>query len=444
LADVLAAPGRVIKESKAKLVSENQVGARSYFIKRYRHFAVPLRPWKYFFKAAQARQEWRLAMRMEQLGIPAVRHVALGERWSPLGLQESILITEAFDGLPANEVPDLRSRDIVEFVERMANAGVVQRDFHPANLLVRQAPFEIRLVDLHGIDFPHRRSAFERETNRDTMLAHLRMSLPLDVPRNVEWFSRELRQRALLRRSRRCLKSNRDFSVRRFGTWKWNARSADLVGQVEKILEDPDGFMESARPLKRGRSSTLAAGEGLVLKRYNFKKPLNALKDLFRGSRGRRGFRKAYHLELCGVTTPRVVATADQLNWGLPTRSYVLMREVPAAIDAGKWDQDPRCAARALAALLARLHDEGFTHRDLKETNLLFDAAGVPHLIDLDGVRFVSVFTESEARTDLERLARGLAPLGKLTRANTLTFLLAYCRQRKRRARQLFPRDARS
>jgi serine/threonine protein kinase len=94
--------------------------------------------------------------------------------------------------------------------------------------------------------------------------------------------------------------------------------------------------------------------------------------------------------------------------------------------------------------LLARLHDEGFTHRDLKETNLLFDAAGVPHLIDLDGVRFVSVVTESEARTDLERLARGLAPLGKLTRANTLTFLLAYCRQRKRRARQLFPRDARS
>jgi hypothetical protein len=162
LADVLAAPGRVIKESKAKLVSENQVGARSYFIKRYRHFAVPLRPWKYFFKAAQARQEWRLAMRIEQLGIPAVRHVAIGERWSPFGLQESILITEAFDGLPANEVPDLRSRDIVEFVERMANAGVVQRDFHPANLLVRQVVQLNRAIAAKGRNqFP--RTVSQRE-----------------------------------------------------------------------------------------------------------------------------------------------------------------------------------------------------------------------------------------------------------------------------------------
>jgi tRNA A-37 threonylcarbamoyl transferase component Bud32 len=274
------------------------------------------------------------------------------------------------------------------------------------------------------------------------MLAHLRMSLPIDVPEDVERFSRELRKRALRRRARRCLKVNRDFSVRRFGAWKWNVRTANLSASLERILEDPDGFLARARPLKRGRSSTLAAAAGLVLKRYNFKKPLNALKDLLRGSRGRRGFQKAYHLELCGVATPRVLATADYRVWGLPTRSYVLMDEVPEAVDAGNWSEDPRRAGRSIGGLLARLHDEGFTHRDLKETNILFDAAGVPCVIDLDGLRFVSTVMEDEAREDLQRLARGLAPLGRLTRPFVIAFLLTYCRQRampKLRPRQLFP-----
>jgi tRNA A-37 threonylcarbamoyl transferase component Bud32 len=282
--------------------------------------------------------------------------------------------------------------------------------------------------------------------HRNTMLAHLRMSLPIEVPDGVERFSRELRKGALRRRARRCLKTNRDFSVRRFGAWRWNVRTAEKAALIESILGDPDGFLARARPLKQGRSSTLGTADGLVLKRYNFKKPLNALKDLFRGSRGRLGFQKAYHLELCGVTTPRVLATADHRVWGLPTRSYVLMDEVPEAVDAGNWSQDSRPAGRAIGRLLARLHDEGFTHRDLKETNILLNAAGVPYIIDLDGLRFVSTVMADQAREDLQRLARGLAPLGRLTRPNVIAFLLAYCRERelpKLRPRQLFPRAPR-
>jgi tRNA A-37 threonylcarbamoyl transferase component Bud32 len=118
------------------------------------------------------------------------------------------------------------------------------------------------------------------------------------------------------------------------------------------------------------------------------------------------------------------------------------MTEVADAIDAGRWTGETRVAARALGTLLARLHDEGFTHRDLKETNILFDRSGAPHLIDLDGLKFVSTVSNSEARDNLQRLAQGLLPLGKMTRSNVLVFLLAYCRQRHLRPRRLFPRRA--
>jgi len=441
LEPVLNAPVQIVKESPAKLVARHEINGRSYYVKCYRHAAFPFRPVKFFFKRSQAKEEWQLAVECEKRRMPIVRHVASGERWTLFGLQESILITEAFAGVPANEAPASTHKGIILFVERMARAGVMHLDLHPANLLVRKEPFEIRLVDLHGIHFAHT-SAFESDANRDHMLAQLCISLSLKVPRQVEWFGRMLRQRALKKRSVRCLRTNREFSIRRFGRWKWNVRTAVLNAQIERVLSNPDRFIESGRALKRGRSSTVVAGNGLVLKRYNFKKPLNLLKDLFRGSRGRRGFRKAYHLELCGVPTARVIATADARVLGFPTRSYVLMEEISPGLHAGVWQGDERAGARKLGRLIASLHNEGFVHRDLKETNILFDKKGDPNLIDLDGLVFTGAagpVLEEDAVSNLRRLAEGLAP--RLTRSTFIGFLLSYCRQRRLNPRDLFPRS---
>jgi tRNA A-37 threonylcarbamoyl transferase component Bud32 len=117
----------------------------------------------------------------------------------------------------------------------------------------------------------------------------------------------------------------------------------------------------------------------------------------------------------------------------------VLMEEVPHAVDARQWNGDERRAARVLGDLLGRLHDEGFTHRDLKETNILFDAAGTPHLIDLDGLKFPLYFDAEEVGANLRRLAEGLSAAGKLTRPNALAFLLVYCRKRRLPPSELFP-----
>lgn len=430
-------PTAVIKDDRAKFVGRYEVDGRAFYVKRYRHGAFGLRPLKYILKRSPAEQEWRLARVMEARHLPIVRHVALGERWTLRGLVESVLITEAFDGVPIERQHEPFFPLVNTLVQQLARGGVTHYDLHPANLLLNEARQELRLIDLYGAKIQDRAS---RDDLRDVMLTQLCVSLPLPVNDDVRRMSRVLRRDKLAERSRRCLKSNRDFAARSFDGLRWQYRRAALAPAVESILRDPDGFLARARVLKAGRSATVGAADGLVLKRHNFRKLLNPIKDLFRGSRGRRDFHKAYHLELCELPTAQVLATADRRILGLPVRSYVLMRELADAMDAAHAPDEDLVN---LAQLLAWLHTDGFTHRDLKETNILFDANGVPHLIDLDGLKFVKTVPMEETAANLRRLALGLHAAGKLTRSNTIRFLHAYCRERGVFPRAIFPSDRR-
>lgn len=429
---LLKSPGQTVKESPVKSVTRHQVDGRTFYLKRYLHHAVPLRPLKFFFKPTQARQEWQLAQQLEARMIPVVRHVALGERRSWRGIEESILITEGFDGVEVDQAKDIDPETILKFVETMHERGVVQEDLHLANLLVSTEPFELRLVDLHGTRVSEQPSLADRQKN----LALLRVFLPIRVPPEIEAQSRELRKRLLHERSRRCLRSNRDFARQRHGGLKWQARLEFLSDDAQPVLAAPDEFLTSrATPLKTGQSSTVGKADGLVLKRYNLRKAANLLKDLFRASKARRGFRKAYHLELTGIPTARAIATANRRVFGFPTRSYLLMEEIPDATDLTRYfragGQADTALVRQAAQLIARLHDEGFTHRDLKESNLVIGGEGQLYLIDLDGMTFVQNVPDARAAADLERLARGVAKFPAVTPQDRSRFYRTYLRTRR-------------
>jgi tRNA A-37 threonylcarbamoyl transferase component Bud32 len=435
LADVLASPARVIKESPAKLVARHTAANGEYYVKRYRHAAVALRPLKFFFKASQARQEWQLAQRLETLGVPIVRHVALGEWWTWRGLRESVLITEAFAGQPLTEAEGVNPLEVLAFVARLHDLGVWQRDLHPGNILASRVGGELRLVDLHGIRVRTSLTGAERAAN----LAFLGLHFPLPAGHEAARLTARLRSPYLARRAKRCLKHNRDFAPQRHGGLRWQVRLPFLNDAVHAVLAEPDDFLATrAEILKPGRSATVGRIEGLVLKRYNLRKALNVLKDCFRRSKARRAFKKAYHLELAGVPTARPVATADRrwLGW-LLLRSYLLMEEIPGAQHLGQWRGDLRHAAHSAAVLLAKLHGEGFQHRDLKETNLVFDQFGRLFLIDLEGLEFVGTVPAHRAARDLARLVRAATALPRVRRSERVMFLRAYCKARGLRPRQL-------
>jgi tRNA A-37 threonylcarbamoyl transferase component Bud32 len=80
--------------------------------------------------------------------------------------------------------------------------------------------------------------------------------------------------------------------------------------------------------------------------------------------------------------------------------------------------------------LVAKLHNEGFSHRDLKESNLVVGTDGRLYLLDLDGLNFVGDVRESRCATDLGRLARGMEKYPVLKTQHRVVFLMAYCRAR--------------
>lgn len=437
---LLDSAGCGIKESPVKLVTRHEVAGRAWFIKRYRHCRVPLRPLKYCFKPSQARQEWKLALRLERLGIPIVRHAALGERWG-FGLRESILVTERFDGQPLDETPDVDMQAVLAFVQTLHDRGVLQTDLHPGNILRHAATGELRLVDLHGTVIKSTLRSEEREAN----LATLRISLPIPVAPAILELSRRMRQKCLVRRAPRCLRHNRDFEPRRIGSLRWQVRKAWINPATEAILGDPDGFLASrAEILKAGRSSTVGRADGRVLKRFNLRKPANVFKDLVRRSKARRAFLKAYHLEIAGVPTARPIAVADRRAAGFLWRSYFLMEEIVNARHLGQWAGDAREAVTAVAEVVARLHEEGFSHRDLKETNLVFDCTGKLHLIDLEGLEFLDVVPRERALRDLARLEVGARALPGYTPALRRQFVRRYARARGLRPRAFFGPVARA
>jgi tRNA A-37 threonylcarbamoyl transferase component Bud32 len=434
LPEILSAPVLVVKESPVKLVVRSEIDGLSCYIKRYRHDRHVFRPLKFFWKSSQARHEWDLARQLAERGIPIVRHLAHGQRWSWRGLKESILITEAFPGRPLNEIEVLPPDVILGLIARMHELGVLQKDLHPGNILFCPQTGQICLVDLHGICLKRTISPEERDRN----LAFLRLFVPLPVSSKVIQLSQAMRPAYFLQRSRRCWKHNREFAPRRYGRLTWQVRLPDLGKEVESILRDPDGFLRGqAEILKPGRSATVGKKAGLVLKRNNFRKPLSLVKDWFRPSRGWSTFRKAYHLELVGIPTARPIAAANHRLGPFVYRSYFLMTEIPGAMDLARYKGGSLEVVRAVARIIARLHNEGFSHRDLKETNLVLDCKNEPSLLDLDGLSFLGTVPLERAVFDLARLDRGIAALPQYHRADRVCFLYHYCRERKIRPSDL-------
>jgi tRNA A-37 threonylcarbamoyl transferase component Bud32 len=428
LTQLLSEPGALVKEAPAKRVSRHEAGGRVYYVKRYRHDAMPLRPLKFFIKSSPARKEWEVASKLEALGVPAVRHVAHGERWDWRGLRESILITEGFHGRPLDEIPGLAPEAVLSFVTRLHDCGVLHADLHSGNILASTEPLEFRLLDLDKTRVQAPLTAVEREDN----LAFLAISFPLPLTGRAAKRRSELRRQLFHERSRRCLRHNREFAPQRRGRLCWRVRLPLLTPAVARVLADPDDFLRArARILKPGSTTTVGVADGLVLKRFNFRKLLNLGKDLLRRSRASRAFRKSYHLELAGIPTARVVAVADRRIAGFLACSYQVMEEIPGAITLQKFIRsggklDSRLI-RETATLVARLHDEGFTHRDLNERNLVLDANGAVFLIDLDALEFTQ---HADAALDLGRLARDVLKHASVTRSHRQAFLRHYCRLR--------------
>ncbi|MEO6035431.1 MAG: lipopolysaccharide kinase InaA family protein [Verrucomicrobiota bacterium] len=435
----------VVKKSPARSVTRHHLDGRTFYIKTYFYSARYLEPLKYFFKPPPSRKEWDLAPQLESLRIRIVPHLAHGEEWSWRGLRKSSLITEGRAGF----APMQRGENATEmqvalgrFLRRLHDCHIFHSDLHISNLLYSRKTNEFCLVDLDNMKiFPSL-----TEEQRILNLATLNGKLPLTREFYESYGDNFLRhQHRIARRTDRRLRSaiprklellfqdRQAFASRRFGGLNWNVRLGFLNDTLESILREPDAFLANVPLLlKNGTSSTVGRSDGFVLKRSNLKKPQNLFFDLFRSSRARRAFRLARHLELLQIATPRPIAMAERRRCGLVVRSYFAMEEVLQPTAFSNLTGNRRVFIERLAELIAKLHDEGFAHRDLREANILFRLDGEPSLIDLDGLRYVKKTSARRAASDIARLMQGIkGELKKVPASQRVCFLKKYCQIRQ-------------
>lgn len=166
------------------------------------------------------------------------------------------------------------------------------------------------------------------------------------------------------------------------------------------------------------------------------------LSECLRGSRARRALRGARRMRAAQIPTAEPLALAERRRFGIPVESYFVARFIAGALPlpaaAPRFARDARgrrAVIRALAELVARLHERGLDHRDFKHSNFLLAegsarAGGGPvqlWLVDAEGAdpaRRMSFRRRVRALGQLEAFARDLLPW--LAARERAVFLRAY------------------
>ena len=216
------------------------------------------------------------------------------------------------------------------------------------------------------------------------------------------------------------------------GSLRWQVRRSCVNDVLRRILETPDASLTGPGLLKADPGSTVGRTHGFVVKRFMTRTLADHLQGMVRLSPALRACHKAGDLERAGIPTARPVAVADRRLLGFLVASYFVMEEIPAGTLLRERRHDKRQTIPRLAALVATLHQRGFSHRDLKEPNILLDADGQPYLIDLEGLRSGITVSDRRAARDFARLAKAALGLANVTRADQVRFLQHYLAERGR------------
>jgi tRNA A-37 threonylcarbamoyl transferase component Bud32 len=464
-----AGPGaRLIKHNNVRTVIALPLGGGRYFFKRYRARGA-LERLKQLVLGSKAEREWRMLQAFERAGLPTAEAIALGRDGRGLAQRRSYLVTREIDGVEpfipffqerarAGGKPELLAR-LAALSLRLHGAGILHRDLHGGNLLVRRrgADYELFVIDLHRASAGTRPGPGARLRNlafflhslsKVTDAADRRFFLeryaeggggrvgPERAPA-VEHAIGRLERRRIASRSRRCVLESSRFTVERSGELRGFRRRDLPRAELDEALARAEAALAPGRPgpdvLKRrkpGRRTELArvraGGRALVVKRY-------APRPLPLGpARGLGAWKAGNALLVRGVPAAEPLAfVTDRARV-----SWLVMVEEPGlrldhALARGALEPRARAAlGRGLAVLVGRLHREGVRHPDLKASNLLVEAAGgrvALKLLDYDRVRFGSgVVGLPDRAKNLAQLHASTPSVGARAR---LAFLARYRRE---------------
>jgi tRNA A-37 threonylcarbamoyl transferase component Bud32 len=478
-----------VKHAPHRTVYHVPLPALDLYVKHYR--GGPREWWRCLFRGPRAAREFALSREVARRGVPTLEVLGFGRSDGRFGPADSFLFTRTMpdvrplldfleSDLPAlppsrrARVQQQLARAVGRLLAAQHRAGVCHDDLHPGNLLLRFAAGEPRLylIDLDRVrlsgplGLPASRAnlvlldrwfalRFSRGDRCRAFRAYCESRPDLDL--DERHAARDLATRtfaSLLLQTRnldgRCLGGNRHYVRLRAPGLSGHAVS-DL--DAGALLSDPDAAFArpEAKILKRSASSVVAElPGGRILKRVAARPGTS----LLRTPPALRSYRLGHAFRLRGLPTPRPLAVWHRRRLGLCREGYLLVEKVPEALNLRGFVEglasrpDAERNARLwpvldeLGRLVRRLHEWGFSHRDLKAANLLVSPvgwamstrglrsaeAGGDHvwLIDLAGVRRLGKVGRSRRVRDLARLHMSFLDHPALTKAERLRFLRSY------------------
>lgn len=422
-----------------------------------------LRAWaRELLRPPKARLEFENALALAARGVPAIEPLAWGGPDAPRP-GESLLITRARDGaVPFIELlealaarpPALRravAAALGRFLAKLHDAGVTHPDPHPGNLLVELPPGgapRFDLLDLHAVRFSPPLGWREARANlvllnrwfqlRASRADRLRFwaayraarrTGPLVEPawgRAVERDTTASNLRFWAARVGDCLGRTRHYPRVRVGALRGYAIRDLPAGALDRLEE----HLASGRVLKDSRTSTvvafaLADGRRVVLKRVNVRRWWEPLKNGFRASAVLRSWAAGHALRDRWLPTPRPLAVLHARRRGLPAAGYLLVEEVPGAVELSAAHPTPELI-HTLARTLRLMHDRRVSHRDLKAANILLANGTDPVFVDLVGVRVGRAVPAAQRAKELARLGASFLRSPRVRHADRVRFLRAY------------------
>jgi tRNA A-37 threonylcarbamoyl transferase component Bud32 len=353
--------------------------------------------------------------------------------------------------------PPALARALADLVARLAGADLYLPDLHPGNILISGSPgaWRLSLVDLaeaesaappeallnHLMQLEHFFEPIASAGQRLRCLVRLgQLATHVPAAQDVAQATARYRLRFYRHRDRRTRRESKYFRRVASDGWRGWATADWAETAVRLVAHYGPGPYPEAAEIKKGRTATvwrvaLAAGRALFIKRHNRVGEKGLAATVIGPSRSLASFRKGHAMLARGIATARPAAALD-LRQGGAIRDTLLMTEPVNGEPLSDWlKRGPPATERhrvtwLLARMIRRLHDAGFSHRDLKAPNILVASAGGPEvrpvLVDLDGLRGGRKVSARRRTQNLMRLSVSLEESVVARRTDCLRFLRTY------------------
>ena len=311
-------------------------------------------------------------------------------------------------------LPDDVVLSLVELIAQLHAAGVRLADPHLDNFLLSDSGL-LRCVDggaVRAVGRPVSGAAGWHDLGR--VLAQLRFSAGRDnaelarvygVTRGVSPDPARLTRACVRWRRirwrhyrRKVTRDCSEFVTRTGPNWRRVWRRDLDTPAFRVLLDSIDAALTGPRStlLKQGNSATVArvetAAGDFVIKRYNIKGSGHFLRRLGRRSRCIAAWRAGHFLRLFGLPAVEPGAVVESRPARLPAPGYLVTRYAAGSASTEcfgelPWSDATLRAAFAVKELFVAMQELGFSHGDLKASNLLVDHGRIA-LLDLEGLRW--------------------------------------------------------